>query len=446
MTNKKAKSRFLKAVENSVPDILDDVLSDCKTEKSKVIVMTKTRKDYSVLKKFAGVAAAAAIVLTAVLGVNFYRVNKLADTKVLLDVNPSVEIVLNKEEKVLKVTPNNKDGEIIVGDMDFKGSNLDVTVNALVGSMLKNGYITELANSILVSVGNNDIEKAEKLQKKLADEISKLLDTDSFKGAVLSQTIEKNEEVEKLAKENNITEGKALLIKQIVEKNPLYVFKDLVDLSINELNLLNNRQSVIAGGEESDLGKTHIVESKGEASDKAYIGKEKAKAIALQATKFDEKDILDCEIEFDIENGVMVYEVEFNAKGVEYSFDINAKTGKIIGKEEEKDDDFIFTGDYSVPENNKDNENDAPSATSSSADTPSNTTPNKEISTDKAKGIAFSHAGVKEQNAKRVQVKKDLDDGELIYDVEFYADGFEYDYEINAKTGNVIDYDKEMID
>ena len=41
-------------------------------------------------------------------------------------------------------------------DMDFSGSSLDVAVNAIIGSMLQNGYLNELANSVLISVDNND--------------------------------------------------------------------------------------------------------------------------------------------------------------------------------------------------------------------------------------------------------------------------------------------------
>ena len=52
------------------------------------------------------------------------------DSVIMLDVNPSVSISVDAEEKVLAVTPLNADGNIVVGDMDFTGSSLDVTVNA----------------------------------------------------------------------------------------------------------------------------------------------------------------------------------------------------------------------------------------------------------------------------------------------------------------------------
>ncbi len=64
------------------------------------------------------------------------------------------------------------------------------------------------------------------------------------------------------------------------------------------------------------------------------------------------------------------------------------------------------------------------------------------ISKDKAKSAAFSHAGV--SSAKNVSVILDKEDGK--YDVEFIAGGYEYDYEINARTGKVIEYDRDKLE
>ena len=79
------------------------------------------------------------------------------------------------------------------GEMDFSGSDLEVAVNAIIGSMLQKGYLSELANSILISVDNPDSTRGAALQERLTAEVDKLLKTDTFSGAVLSQTVEKND-------------------------------------------------------------------------------------------------------------------------------------------------------------------------------------------------------------------------------------------------------------
>ena len=92
-------------------------------------------------------------------GYGAYRQNYAVDATVSLDVNPSVEIQVNRKDQVLEVTPLNEDGKRVIGDMDFSGSDLDVTVNALIGSMLQNGYLSELANSLPVSYTHLDVYK-----------------------------------------------------------------------------------------------------------------------------------------------------------------------------------------------------------------------------------------------------------------------------------------------
>lgn len=61
-----------------------------------------------------------------------------------------------------------------------------------------------------------------------------------------------------------------------------------------------------------------------------------------------------------------------------------------------------------------------------------------------AKQIALDKAGVSASKADFRYVKLDSDDGVKVYDVKFYAGDFEYELEINARTGAVRDYDKDF--
>ena len=62
----------------------------------------------------------------------------------------------------------------------------------------------------------------------------------------------------------------------------------------------------------------------------------------------------------------------------------------------------------------------------------------------RAKQIALNKAGVSSSKAEFTRVKLDYDDGIRVYDVEFYAGDYEYEVEINARTGVVYDYDKDF--
>lgn len=65
------------------------------------------------------------------------------------------------------------------------------------------------------------------------------------------------------------------------------------------------------------------------------------------------------------------------------------------------------------------------------------------ISKDEAKRIALAHAKVSEEQAERFEIHSEYEDGQQVYEIEFDAAGFEYDYEIDAKTGAIVQFSKE---
>ena len=127
------------------------------------------------------------------------------DSIISFDINPSIELMVNRKEKVIRVKALNEDGEKVIGNMNFKNTDLDIAVNALIGSMLTNGYIDDMQNSILISVENSNKDKSTSLQARLEGEVSRLLDASNVDGAVLSQSIVEDKDIEDLAKENMIT-------------------------------------------------------------------------------------------------------------------------------------------------------------------------------------------------------------------------------------------------
>lgn len=406
MKNKPIEQRIKTAFTHAVPDVLDAVLSNCDKQKGKVLLMQEKKRTKAWVKRATALAAALVVMIVGVSVFSVYNKNYAVAATVSLDVNPSIEIEVNQKNSVLNIKALNEDGKTVLGDMNFKGSDLDITINALIGSMLRNGYLSEIANSILISVDGDDPAKGAQLQEKLTQEINELLQTDTFSGAVLSQTIAPSSELQQLSAKYGITLGKAQLIQQLTQNNPVYTFEALVPLSINELNLLS----------ESGTNALDKVDSVGAASDKAYIGTEKAQQIAFAHAAVTADQVSKIETELDYEKGIMVYEIEFVAGGYEYEYDIGAISGEVIAYERDADD-----GHGKVH-------------TSASASV---------IGEQKAKDAALAHASVSAGNINKYEHKLDHDDGMEVYEIEFCAGGYEYEYEINATTGEVIKCEKE---
>ena len=428
MTNHDVESKIKQAFENATPDLLDAILQKSQQQKGKVIYMEQKKNKTAPIRRITAIAAALVLCIGGFAGYSAYA-NLAVDSVIELDVNPSIQLEVNSKERVIAVSPLNEDAKIVVGDMDFKGSDVDVAVNALIGSMLRNGYINDMANSILLSVNNDDPAKGAELQSRLSEEINTLLQTDTFEGAVLSQNITADQELDALAQQHGITAGKAKLVQQITAQNAMHTFEELAPLSINELNLLSS-----GAGLEN-------VNSVGSASDKAYIGEAEAKAAAVAHAGVKEAEITRYEVEMDYERGTMVYEIEFHHNGREYDYDIDAVTGEVLWSESERDDDYRSAKQPQNSQNQQPQEQ-------QNAQQQSKPAPAEDgyIGKEAAKAAALAHAGLSESPVSRMKCELDREDGRVVYEIEFKCDGMEYEYEIDASSGSVLKYDKERDD
>ncbi len=143
---------------------------------------------------------------------------------------------------------------------------------------------------------------------------------------------------------------------------------------------------------------------------------EDAKKIALEYAKVKEKDAVFKKTKKDYENGKEVYDIEFYVGRDEYEIEIDINTGEIVKY------------DFDIESSNSKN------------DTQSN------LSLEDAKKIALEYAKVKEKDAVFKKTKKDYEDGKEIYDIEFYVGRNEYEIEIDANTGEIIEYDLDYDD
>ena len=152
------------------------------------------------------------------------------------------------------------------------------------------------------------------------------------------------------------------------------------------------------------------------------IGKQKAQEIALADAGVAAGDALHLIVKPDWDDGVRIYEVEFYTASQEYDYEIHAETGDILSRDREAE----WNGTAASGSSNT-------SSTASASTT--------DIGEAKARSVALSHAGISESSTSYIYAKKDWDDGRWVYDVEFWADGKEYDYEILASDGTILSYD-----
>ena len=148
-----------------------------------------------------------------------------------------------------------------------------------------------------------------------------------------------------------------------------------------------------------------------------YISKAQAKAIALKHAGLKEQDVKFVNGYISYDDGRAEYEIEFHKGNKEYDYEIDALTGKILDYDHDIES---FSISHAKPENST------------------------YITKAKAKAIALQHAGLKEQDVKFINGYISYDDGRAEYEIEFHKGNKEYDYEIDALTGKILDYDHDI--
>ena len=401
MTNEKMKRQLAAALEKTAPDDVDGVLSRCETRKGTVInmpIMKTAKRKWTIL-----VAACLAVVLLAGGGVLYQQANAVASV-VSLDVNPSIELKVNSSEKVLVCTPLNDDAKAILADMsngaDLKGAKLDVAVNAIVGSLVRNGYLDSISSAIMISVEDKNADRAQKLQQELASAVDIALQTGESKASVLTQTLTQDAAREQQARENSISTGKAALVNRVLAINPALKFDALAKLSVEELKDLAE-----AGAPAMPIGKDAA----------AYAAEQYAGTTAL--------DSVTAEVDSELDEFPAHYEVELHTAWGEFEYLVDAYTGKVLSGQK-----------------------DLPATAPVGDETAKPTAPTGDIGHAKAKSIALNHAGVSENKAYDMEIELDDEDGTLVYEVEFKFGGMEYSYEINAATGAILKHEAELDD
>ena len=155
------------------------------------------------------------------------------------------------------------------------------------------------------------------------------------------------------------------------------------------------------------------------------IGEAKAKAIALQDAGLKEEDVTFVRCHMDMDDGRMEYEVEFFSGNTEYDYDIDAATGAIVSMD--------FDGEYCTP-----------AAVDTAATT--ETAAAGAVTKEKALDIALKQAGVIRESVTFSRVHRDFDNGREVFDVEFHVGTTEYNFDVDANTGAVVDFDTDFND
>lgn len=148
---------------------------------------------------------------------------------IIIDINPSIKLELNKDNIVIKMTALNEDAKEFI-DNDSKGKKLENVLTDLT-QKLKEKELTKDNLDILYNI-SGAITK---------EETNKIIESTLQKENITHNLIyqEISETSKALAEKYNISESKAAYIEEIIKENPNLDIEKIKDMSITEINKEN---------------------------------------------------------------------------------------------------------------------------------------------------------------------------------------------------------------
>lgn len=388
---------------------------------------------------FSGLAAlaACALLIFGISGLNKNKPNTPVapatpvDSVVCIDINPSIELNVSKSNKIISAVALNEDASVALKDMNLEDVELKTALNAIIGSLLKNGYLDEAYNAVNVCVENDDEDRANELGDEVAGEISSIFNQQDLIGDVLTETTDVDPEVKALADVYGISVGK-LLLAQKVAANMSMELEVVVRFTIVELWDLMDAEPT------------------------KLILRDEALLIAVEDAGADINEITMLCNKIQVSDGVFIYLIKFVANGNEkYTYQIDATNGDIIKQEYEygveveiPDIDIDIDTDTDTEEPTEDETEDTTEDTTEDAtegtteDEYTPVVPTKPITKKEALAYAYADAGVDENEVKLDEIKHYPKENQYV--IKFTVGMFDYEYLICGSDGSVLD--KEIID
>lgn len=163
---------------------------------------------------------------------------------------------------------------------------------------------------------------------------------------------------------------------------------------------------------ESTLSASEETQAAQSAQSDGAITPEGALAIALDNADVSESDAYNIKNEQDGDNGIPIYDIEFETDYGDYDFEVAIADGRIVGADYEVDEEYLDTLSGNA------------------------------ISLNDAKGLVSEK--VPGSDANDVQIWEENEDGRSRFEGELYFEDMKYEFEIDPATGKIYDWNADL--
>ncbi len=157
---------------------------------------------------------------------------------IMIDVNPSIRLEVNDRETVVSVEGLNEESQPVLEGLDLTGKDYKTAVSQIVTSLQEKEYITNLKNSILISVAAADNETAQQLRSGAVETVEQIDKAVNYGFSILSQITSLDDEAAAAAEKYSVSEGRVDIINRFISEHSGYSFDKLIGSNIQLLNQL----------------------------------------------------------------------------------------------------------------------------------------------------------------------------------------------------------------
>ena len=188
-------------------------------------------------------------------------------------------------------------------------------------------------------------------------------------------------------------------------------------------NTAESRNSAAADSAQSDdhddQNAAGTADQTGSNSGTQDIGEDAALQAALEAAGISEADASRVRVSMDRDDGRVVYEIRFDVDQTEYDYDVLASDGQIL------------SSDVELRNDDRDDDDDR------------NRGSNADVAISREEAIDIALAKVSGATENDIRIELDHDDGRYKYEGDIIYERVEYDFEIDANSGDVISWEEE---
>lgn len=315
MKPEEIKTRLRDEMADLAPDRLEDLLAACDAQPQEhapqpVPMLAPRRPVWKPL-------AAAAVFVLLLGGIFGYRALDKNVCAVIVDINPSVTLTVNRLGRVKAMDTGNADAAALLADVDLAGARTQDALGTLTDALADADYLTDADNTLLVTVEGASAARAQKLGRAVYDAAQASAQQRQFSAAVLCQQAADAEQTRTDADAWQVSPGKAALAETIALQTQLDTAQALSALPVQDLLVLAETYDVTF-----DAAQLY-----GTVSRDGYRSEDDVRAIVGGDAAVDPAD---CTQELTQYGGQLAYRVRFAAADGEYCYTIAARTGDIL--------------------------------------------------------------------------------------------------------------------